>query len=298
MHIEYIKTFYEVASNKSISKVANQSHISQPALSQQIQRLEDSVGLKLLERSNKGVELTEAGKIVEKYSKNLIKLYENMLQDIRDIKKNNSTIRICASPVLATYALPCTIYKVKEKYPNYIFNLTSCITAEAEQQILNDSCDVCFTIGKPNDESLLSFKIASDRMVAVASPDFKLKKDLSCGDLKCYPLIMLEDKIKLRVELNNYFSKLGCNLDDFNILFNMDSSESVKSTVVKGYGLSFLPYISIKKELYTKQIIEINIQDFEMTYDIYMSYKKDWEFDKDTRNLIHYLKIIGEKSFC
>ena len=82
MNIEYLRFFYEVASVKSISKVANNSHISQPALSQQIHKLEDNLGYKLLDRSNKGVQLTEAGKIVEKYAKNITMEQECIMYDL------------------------------------------------------------------------------------------------------------------------------------------------------------------------------------------------------------------------
>lgn len=66
MHIEYFDYFYQVAKLRSISKVAKQIHISQSALSQQIQKLEDSLGFTLLERSNKGVVLTDMGEVVLK----------------------------------------------------------------------------------------------------------------------------------------------------------------------------------------------------------------------------------------
>ena len=88
MHIEYFDYFYKVAKLKSISKVAKNIHISQSALSQQIQKLEDSLGYKLLERSNKGVELTEMGEIVLKYSENIIKVYENMMEELDKGKSN------------------------------------------------------------------------------------------------------------------------------------------------------------------------------------------------------------------
>ena len=106
MNMEYMKYFHEVASMRSISKVANNSHISQPALSQQIQRLEDVLGHKLLVRSNKGVELTESGQIVEKYAKQLLKIYDNMVEDLSAMNNNHITIRIDSNLTLATYALP------------------------------------------------------------------------------------------------------------------------------------------------------------------------------------------------
>lgn len=298
MHIEYLKVFYEVASARSISKVANSSHISQPALSQQIQRLEDSVGLKLLERSNKGVELTDAGKIVEKYAIHMIKAYDNMIEDLNDLRSNKTTIRIDACPIMGTYALPCTIYKVSEKFPTYKFNLTSNLSDEVEQNVLNDISDVGFILGKPADPGLCYSKVVTDRLIAVVSQDFDIRQELYSKDLIKHPQIFLMEKFHIQKSIISHFSRLGYSMEDLNVLFYMDSIESIKSTIVKGYGISILPYISVKKELYTKQLKVLNVQDMDLEYDIYIIYKKDKDMYKSTRELIQYLRKVGEKSFC
>ncbi len=298
MHIEYLKYFCEVASIRSISKVAISSHISQPALSQQIQRLEDSLGYKLLERSNKGVELTEAGIIVAKYAKNLIKTYDNMTEDLATINKRNGTIRIEACPTMATYALPCTIYKIKEHFSNYDYNLTSNLSEQIESNILSDICDVGFIQGKPNDSELINSKIGTDRMVLAASIDFNIKDEITLGELKGYPLVMIHEKDKCRKQIDDSFKEHGFDINNYNILFSLDSTESVKSSVLKGHGLSILPYISIKQELYSKQLKIINIVDVDLYYDIYIVYKKDHDMNKRIKGFIHFLKEIGEKSFC
>lgn len=84
MHIETYELFYKVCLSKSITKVANESHISQSALSQQIQKLENSLGFQLLIRSNKGVELTKKGEIVLKYAENLVRTHQKMLQELNE----------------------------------------------------------------------------------------------------------------------------------------------------------------------------------------------------------------------
>lgn len=298
MHIEYLKYFCEVASIRSISKVAFSSHISQPALSQQIQRLEDSLGYKLLERSNKGVELTEAGLIVAKYAKNLIKTYDNMIEDLAAINKRNSTIRIEACPTMATYALPCTIYKIKEHFPDYDYNLTSNLSDQIESNLLNDICHVGFIQGKPNDSDLSASKIGTDRMVFVASADFYIKDKITLTELKAYPLVMLHEKDKCRKQIDDSFKEHGADISSYNILFSLDSTESVKSSVLKGHGLSILPYISIKQELYSKQLKIINVVDIDLNYDIYIAYKRSQDMSKRIKDFIYFLKEIGEKSFC
>jgi len=298
MHIEYLKYFFEVASVKSISKVANSCHISQPALSQQIQRLEDSLGYKLLERSNKGVELTEAGMVVEKYARNLIRAYDNMIEDLVAINKNNCTMRIEACPTMATYALPCTVYKIKEEFPNYNYCLASSLSEEVENNVLKDVCDVGFIQGKPSDDDLVSSLVGTDRMVFVASADFNIKNEISAEELIRYPLVMMHEKFQCRKQFNELLRDKGLDLDKLNVLFSLDSTESVKSSVLKGHGISLLPYISIKKELYNKQLREIKVTDFEMIYEIYIIYKRDKGMSKGTKEFIHFLKKIGEKSFC
>ena len=113
-----------------------------------------------------------------------------------------------------------------------------------------------------------------------------------------YPLVMMHDKFKCRKQFNEILKEKGFDIESLNILFNLDSTESIKSSVLKGHGLSLLPYISIKKELYNKQLKEIKVTDFEMQYEIYIIYKKDKGMNKGTREFIQFLKKIGEKSFC
>ena len=248
MHIECFKSFYEVALTRSISKVANSSHISQSALSQQIQRMEDSLGYKLLVRSNKGVELTEEGKIVEKYAKNILKTYDNMIEELESRNNNINTIKIASSATIGTYALPCTLFKIKNKYPKNNYELSTNFAMEVEQDILNELSDVGFIYGEPTEKSLCYTKVGRDRLVLVCSSDFNIISEINLEELKKYPIILLQEKLKMRQSLNRYLKDIGYDFKDFNILFNLDSTESIKSSLGKGYGLSFLPYISVKSE--------------------------------------------------
>jgi len=298
MQIESLKFFYEVASARSISKVAKNSLISQSALSQQIQRLEDSLGYKLLERSNKGVELTEAGQVVEKYARNILSTYESMIEDLKDISKNNNTIRIDSEWTIATYAIPCTLFRMKGKYSNHTYSSTSNFSDDVEQNIINDICDLGFIYGKPNDPSICNFRVGIDRLVVAAAQNYNIQQDIYMKDLEKYGMIMLNNKSRQRKALNQYCKTLDYDMQNCNILFELDSIESVKSMVVKGYGVSFLPYLSIKKELYTKQLKEVKVLDFDMHCEIYMLYKKDKFMKKSTREFIDYIKKIGEESFC
>ena len=168
MHIESLQLFNKIAIEKSISKVAINSHISQPALSQQMQKLEESVDAKLFERSNKGIELTSAGKIMEAYSLQLTQIYENMLEDLGTLKNCSPTFRISAIPEVGMYGLPCTIKKIKKTLPSYSFNLSIMSSLEVEKQVKNNLADVGFIIGNSEDKSLISKAFRLDKILLVS----------------------------------------------------------------------------------------------------------------------------------
>jgi DNA-binding transcriptional LysR family regulator len=298
MHIESFDYFHKVATVKSISKVAKNAHISQSALSQQIQKLEESLGFKLLERSNKGVELTEMGNIVLKYSDNIIRTYQTMVEELENAKRKKQILRIEAVFPIVNYALPCTLYEIKEKYKNHNYELVSNFSENIKQNIINNICDIGFIYGKPNNSALSSFKVGTDKIVLVALENYKIQDEIGIEDLIKHPLIMLKEKTKIEETLMENIKKLGYSFEDLNTLFNLDSIEAVKASVLKGYGISFLPYMAIKTEIYKKQIKVIDFTDFSLDYDVYLIRKKDGHISESVNEFIQYFKKIGENSFC
>jgi DNA-binding transcriptional LysR family regulator len=260
--------------------------------------MEDSLGYKLLDRSNKGVELTEEGKIVEKYAKSILKTYDNMIDELESRSNNINTIKIASSATIGTYALPCTLFKIKNKFPKNNYELSTNFDMDVEQVIMNELSDVGFVYGEPTEKSLCYDKVGSDRLVLACSSDFNIKSEITLEELKKHPIILLQERVKMRQSMNSYLKDIGYHLKDFNILFNLDSTESIKSSLNKGYGLSFLPYISIKSELYTGSLKEIKVSDFEMDYPIYMLYKDNKYNNDPLKSFVQYIKKIGEKSFC
>ncbi|OPL07526.1 MAG: LysR family transcriptional regulator [delta proteobacterium ML8_F1] len=298
MHIECFAYFYKVAMAKSISKVAGSSHISQSALSQQIQKLEESLGHQLLIRSNKGVELTQIGDIVFKYSDNIIRTYNKMVEEISNYENNTQKLHIEACWPIATYALPCTLYDMKKKYMAHNYILKSNSSRMIEQNILNNISDLGFIYGEPQDKNLTSFEIGFDDIVLVAPFDMDIPDRVSVKELFSYQLVMLEDNLRVKRFIRSHLMSIGFKFEELNILFDMDTAEAVKSSLSQGVGLSFLPYISVKKELYRKQLKTIKITDMDIRYPIYLVYKKETNQSEVLMEFVKSFMETGKKSFC
>jgi LysR family transcriptional regulator, transcriptional activator of the cysJI operon len=298
MHIEYFDYFYQVAKIKSISKVAKQIHISQSALSQQLQKLEDSLGYKLLERSNKGVILTEMGEIVLKYSENLTNIYNKMLLELDHGSDESNSVLMEACPSISNYALPCSLYKMKEKFPSHKYQLITNVSRNIKSNVINDISDIGFVYGKSNESALSYYEIGKNKFVLTSSYYYDVPKSIDLEDLFKYPLISMTIQDEVRDKIDVLLKSNGYSYDDLKVLFILDTIEAVKSSLHKNYGLAFLPYIAIKEELYHKQFKIINVDKFNVDMDVYMIGKKNNPKAKAVQDFIDYFKIIGEKSFC
>jgi len=277
MQLEHLALFLKIAHEKSISKVANASHISQPALSLQMQKIEDTLGCKLFERSNRGIQLTDAGIITKRYAAQLMFTYDQFMEELHNLRNNNETCRVAATQVAANYAIPCTLIKAKEKFPQYTFTLASMPSKEVLRQVTGNQADIGFIVGDAEDDGLFCKNVFSDQIVLVAAKDYTVKKSLSVDAIKHYPLVLLDENYSSYRMMAEQLKGMGYDMEEFNVSYHLDSTESVKSMVISNNGLSFLPYMAVKKEIYLQQLKIIDTENFCLRYDVSIVYKQKVE---------------------
>lgn len=129
--LELYRTFYVVAKNKHMTKASEELHISQPAISQSIKKLEEQLNGTLFLRSNKGMELTEEGKMFYEYVKGALELIDNAEKEFTSFKNlDKGEIKIGCSTTLTKLILMDTIEKFHKDYPNININITNDLTSD------------------------------------------------------------------------------------------------------------------------------------------------------------------------
>lgn len=274
MQLEHLALFLKIAQEKSISKVASTSHISQPALSLQMQKIEDALGCRLFERSNRGIQLTDAGVITKRYAAQLMFTYDQFMEELHNLRNNNETCRVAATQVAANYAIPCSLVKAKEKFPDYIFTLASMPSREVIQQVVNNQVDIGFVVGHVTEPDVLCKNVFSDQIVLVAGKEYPIRGGLTMEGLKRHPLVLLDENYSSYRMMASQMQSMGLNMEEFKVLYHLDSTESVKSMVMSGNGLTFLPYMCVKKEIYLQQLKIVDTEDFCLRYDVSIIYKQ------------------------
>ena len=140
---ELYRIFYTVAVCGNITKASKQLMISQPAVSQSIQTLENELGGKLFIRTPKGVTLTDEGKELFKYIKEGMTYFINGANKFNSLKNLTSgSINIGASTVISEYLLMPYIIKFHELFPNIEINITNDLTDNLIKGLRNGSLDI------------------------------------------------------------------------------------------------------------------------------------------------------------
>ena len=113
MNLQNLNVFYLTVKLKSITKAAEVLHFTQSGISLQIQSLEEELGETLLIRSNKGVELTEAGEVLFDYAGTILSIQDNIKRDFSNMRTKKKRLLLGACRAIGEYALPCSIYTYK-----------------------------------------------------------------------------------------------------------------------------------------------------------------------------------------
>jgi len=249
MNIRDLKYIVEVAKTQNFALAAKQSFVSQPALSMQIKKLEDELGVKIFERDSKSFLVTEIGK-------EIIKKAELILQQEKEIKtlaKNASdplsgNIKIGAFPTLASYFFPEVVKKISKKFPKLKIFLIEEKTEILIEKLQNGEIDCAF-LATPIEEnkSLECKKIFSEEFLLAVNKNHILakKKKISASDLKGKNLMLLEDGHCLRAQALEACSLFGAFEEQD---FRATSLETLRQMVISGNGITLIPQIAVKND--------------------------------------------------
>lgn len=261
MQIDSLKYFHDVAILKSISKVANNSHISQPALSQQLSKLEENLGTKLLERSNKGVILTEEGEILLKYSKEILNTYNHLLSEINDHKKNKNKVRVESDGGAGSYLLSSVMPKLLMEFNDFKVSIRNEEYINSYSHLLHDICDIVITTKRIDDINLNSQYIGDDEYVLVCGTS-----ENEIRDIDSY-FILYDDK-----ELKDYVSSLKIRLT---MSFKSNSIETIKLYLMNSSCIALLPKIAVKQEIEDGKLIVLPNNIFNYQYQLFINHKRN-----------------------
>ena len=204
--LELYRIFYVVAKNKHMTRASEELFISQPAISQAIKKLESQLGGTLFLRSNKGMELTEEGKMLYSYIKDAIELINNAEADFTSFKDlDKGEIKIGISTTLTKLVLMDTIKKFHKDYPNIDIKITNELTSNLIEDLKRGKLDfVIYNEGDINETGVDTKIISKLKEGFIYNPTYYKDEISSFKDLNKYSLILQKSESNSRRKLDSY----------------------------------------------------------------------------------------------
>lgn len=308
INLSNLEAFCLVVKTGSITKTSKKLHISQPALSLQIQDLENKFQAILLERSNKGVKPTEMGQLVYNYGTKILNLVENLQKEIEKHRKTQKEeLHVGASSTLGNFSLPCSIYIFKEKFPQHQITLDVSDTKSVLDKLLEGS----ITLGVIEGPILNSFKemvkiegikvkkIAQDELVLVAPYNSKWqdKHEVTKKELEQLKLILMEKGSGIRETIEDVFKDKSILLENLNVVLELNSITAIISAVAADRGTSILPKTALRKELRHRRLKALTVEGINFIHNIYLVYYPENIKPGLAANFLNFL-CSKERGFC
>jgi DNA-binding transcriptional LysR family regulator len=249
MNRNHLALFHAVAQAGSISRGAAAARVSQPAVSKQIAELEDTLGVRLLDRLPRGCRLTEAGKILADYAarwRSLETDARRAIEEYRGLKRGR--LAIGASLTIGGYLLPGVIAEFHRQFPEIELQLEIANTEHIQRSLLAGTIELGLTEGPLDSDELESSVFFQDELVAIAPASHPLlkKKNATVREICAEPFILREEGSGTRAVVERALRRHGFKIKP---LLSLASPEAIKNLVAAGLGIAIVSRLIVALEL-------------------------------------------------
>ncbi|MFN3323241.1 MAG: LysR family transcriptional regulator [Bryobacteraceae bacterium] len=286
MELYALKVFLAVANEKSFSRAGEKLLRTQPAVSLAVQRLENELEEKLIDRSGRELLLTDAGRIVAEYARrfeNLEREMENALAELRD--NSSGRLIVGANESTSLYLLQ-HIERYRRLYPKVKVQVRRTLSSKIPAQLIDGDLELGVISYDPDDERLASSVIYTDHLAFVVSPQHRFAKrpDVSIAELDMETFIAHNVVSPYREVVLREFQrhKVPLNMD-----VEMPTVETIRKLVQRNEGVAFLPRMCVEQEVSQGTLCEVKVTELNVDRKIRLVYPV-------RRNLSHAARAFLE----
>lgn len=287
MNLHTLRIFTNVAKLGSITEAANLLHISQPAVTAQIRKLERELEVKLITGKGRGIELTTEGKFLYEQGLRLFHLEEQIDEKFKTFLEKKEKVQIASSYISTNYILPPVIAGYKLENPDVDIYVSLGNVQSVERRVLNYEVDFGFVVQSNIGHEDLHFeKILDVPFWFVVHPTHPLaNKEVSIFDLSEHDFIYRERGSSTLDLLEAIFYTHNCPLPKFGLQMQ-GVLESIK-VVESGYGMALAPACSVEETLAQGRLARVFVEQAQINQSLFICTRK---VDEREHPFIRYMK--------
>ena len=271
MDTRQLAAFCAVVERRSFSQAAERLGISQPAVSLQIRALEERLGRRLIDRSGRRVEPTEAGLRLYRGAQRLLALEGKLLEEMAEGADGDlrGRLELGASSGPGETVLPLLLCEFQARNPGVTIALTVSDTHTVVEHVAARELELGVVGAARRHRSVAFEPFFRDEVVLAVPPGHPFAgRTVTLEELKAEPLIVMQEGAGVRQVIEDELRATGVRLRDLDIRLELGLQESVRSAVRAGHGVTFISRSAVESDLAVGTLAEARVEGLEPAREI------------------------------
>ena len=273
MDTRQLAAFCAVVERQSFSQAADRLGVTQPAVSLQVRALEERLGRKLLDRSGRRVEPTEAGLALYRGARRLLSAEEQLLADLADDGSGalHGTLAIGASTGPGAHLVPLLLCEFAAGHEDLRVALTIADTQAVIDHVAERELELGVVGALRRHRSLEFEPLARDEIVLAVPPGHAFAgREVSLDDVREETLVAMQEGAGVRQVIDDELRRAGLRLREIEARLELGLQESVKTAVAAGFGVAFISRTAIEAEVAAGTLATARVAGVEPARQIYV----------------------------
>lgn len=297
MNLKQLEAFVQVAESGSFSKAAKALFLTQPTVSAHISALEKELKTRLFVRNTKEVNLSEDGKVLYQYARQMIELEKTIESVFLEGPRSESRcITIATSTIPGQYLLPEILVKFSEKYPNEQFKIMEMDSASVVEKIVECIADIGFTGTVLEKKHCKYIPFYNDELVIIM-PDTEKYRQIAAKEkgiawVAEEPFIMREEGSGTRKEAEKQLRKAGIQVENLNVVASIENSEAIKRSVRNGIGITIISRLAAQDDIDAGNVLVFPLSEEGAGRNLNLVYNKNYHLSSAASKFVKVVKDL------
>ena len=262
MTLRHMRIFQKIYETQSVTRAAEALHMTQPAVTRALQELEKYYGLRLFERLNRRLTVTEAGRRMYDYALHLTETFDTMEKSLRDWERQG-VLRVGASVSLGCSLLPQLARTFQEEHPGVEVCVRIANGELLRRDLLENRLDLALLEGEENGADLMLTPFAAGEMALIVPPGHPLARagGATLAQAAAYPLLLRETGSATRRFLDQLLMSRGLAVQP---VWESASTQALLSAVREGLGITLVPWALARQTVLRGEAERCPVTDAEL----------------------------------
>jgi DNA-binding transcriptional LysR family regulator len=293
INLKQLEAFVTTVEYSSFTRAAEALDLTQSTVSAHISALEDHLNIRLIQRgSRRRVQMTREGQQAYELAKDILNRCESLQNLSQTFEKYQ--LSVGASSVPAQYLLPELMSGFLAKYPDSRYVLLRGDSARIHQLLTKGEVRIGFVGAVSDREHYHYHAIAGDRLVLITANNEtfrKLKARGSSGrELLPQPMILREETSGTRRAMEAYLHRCNISIRALNLVAQIDNTEAIKSSVIRGLGVSVISVLAAREEVLSGRLLAFELGDRGAFRKIYLAWSKQASLSEPEQLFLNFIR--------